>query len=99
MHIEDFLTKRLTDEDDEILHYVQLALSYFYYVPAITQMCIVRTQMKYMPLFCTVNGVRYKVTGVSSMGDLFLHTDINIEMGYKIRVDFDVCQAWAKTYD
>ena len=99
MHVEDFLTTRIKDDDEEILHYVQLALSYFYYIPAITQMCIVKIQMKYLPLFCTVDGVRYKVTGVSTMGDLFLHTDVNIEMGYKLRTDFDNCKLWGKTYD
>ncbi len=36
-------------------------------------------------LFCTYQGVRYRVTGASRMGDIYLTTDFNQDIGYQKR--------------
>jgi len=51
--------------------------------------------MKYHLLFCTWKGKRYRVTGASRLGDVWLTTDFAREVGYEERVDVDDCSAWS----
>lgn len=46
-------------------------------------------------LFCTYKGTRYRVTGASRLGDVWLATDFNCESGYDLRVDVMECTEWA----
>lgn len=52
-------------------------------------------QIKQYKLFCTYNGKRYRVTGASRMGDVWLAEDMNREAGYDHRVMVDVCSNWS----
>lgn len=45
-------------------------------------------------LFCDFEGQRYRVTGASRLGDIWLATDFNRDVGYDLRVDINACSAW-----
>lgn len=46
-------------------------------------------------LFCTYNGERYRVTGASRLGDVWLTKDFKCpEAGYDIRPNVDECFDW-----
>lgn len=46
-------------------------------------------------LFATYQGKRYRVTGCSRLGDVWLHSDFGEEWTYEHRVDVDACSGWA----
>lgn len=48
-------------------------------------------------LFCTYDGKRYRVTGASRMGDIWLATDFERTIGYDLRVDLARCIEWTNT--
>lgn len=45
-------------------------------------------------LFCTHEGKRYRVTGASRMGDIWLAENHARDCGYDKRVDVETCSAW-----
>lgn len=51
--------------------------------------------MDHHKLFCTYEGQRYRVTGCSRMGDVWLAADFNRKTGYDKRVAVDDCSAWS----
>lgn len=46
-------------------------------------------------LFCTYEGKRYRVTGASTMGDIWLVKDQTRDHGYDYRVLVADCSAWS----
>jgi hypothetical protein len=46
-------------------------------------------------LFCTYEGKRWRVTGASRLGDIWLASDFNRESGYDKRVDLALCSEWS----
>jgi len=46
-------------------------------------------------LFCTYGGARYRVTGASRLGDVWLRTDHKKSSGYDRRVDIADCSDWS----
>ncbi len=46
-------------------------------------------------LFATYRGDRYRVTGCSRMGDVWLDPDFGRECGYTHRVDVSECSDWS----
>jgi hypothetical protein len=46
-------------------------------------------------LFCTYKGIRYRVTGASRMGDIWLSEDYTRNSGYSLRVDLGECIEWS----
>lgn len=52
---------------------------------------------KQFKLFCTYDGSRYRVTGASRLGDVWLTNDLNSEEGYDLRVDVAKCSGWSDT--
>jgi hypothetical protein len=50
-----------------------------------------------MPLFCTYGGERYRVTGASRFGDVWLAKDFTRDHGYDHRVNVVECSAWGAT--
>lgn len=48
------------------------------------------------PLFCTYEGARYRVTGASRLGDVWLTSNLHRESGYDKRVDVAKCSGWSK---
>jgi len=59
------------------------------------------TQMAYKPyieqhlLFCTYEGLRYKVNVASRLGDIGLAKDLTRQHGYDIRVEVTKCSDWS----
>lgn len=45
-------------------------------------------------LFCTYEGARWRVTGASRMGDVWLTKDFKQDTGYQKRVDLNLCKDW-----
>lgn len=45
-------------------------------------------------LFATFQGKRYRVTGCSRLGDVWLHSDPDADTSYERRVDVDECSEW-----
>ena len=52
-------------------------------------------QISKYKLFCFYNGERYRVTGASRMGDIWLTKDMNKDIGYDARVLLEECSGWS----
>ena len=50
--------------------------------------------MKDHKLFCTYKGKRYRVTGASRLGDIWLAKDFNEDTSYDERGDIRKCTEW-----
>ena len=50
---------------------------------------------KHNKLFCTYEGTRYRCTGASRLGDVWLAKDYTRETGYDLRVDLSKCSDWS----
>ena len=48
-------------------------------------------------LFATWKGKRYRVTGCSRLGDIWLHSDLKEDTQYEHRVSVDDCSGWGDT--
>lgn len=46
-------------------------------------------------LFCEYQGKRYRCTGASRLGDVWLAEDYNRVNGYDLRVDVENCTHWS----
>lgn len=88
-HIDEWLDKpNYTEDEGE--RYARYVLELFRY-PAWKK----AMYSKYVtPLFCTYQGKRYKVTGASRMGDIWLAEDFTQMHGYDKRVDVAECSEW-----
>ncbi len=53
--------------------------------------------MKDHRLFCTFEARRYRVTGASRLGDVWLTTNFEQDTGYERRVDVALCSVWSPT--
>lgn len=53
-----------------------------------------RTVMEPFALFANYRGLRYRVTGASRMGDVWLTRDMKQSEGYQIRVDVAELTGW-----
>lgn len=45
-------------------------------------------------LFCTHQGTRYRVTGASRLGDVWLVKDFTVDYGYDVRANIEDCTQW-----
>jgi hypothetical protein len=45
-------------------------------------------------LFANYKGKRYRVTGCSRLGDVWLHSDFSEDTTYEHRVNVDECSSW-----
>lgn len=89
MHIDDFIVARKTD----------VYASWFFNMmrlPAILQYKFADQIAKYQ-LYCDFEGDRYRVTGCSRLGDVWLTRDFEQSTGYQKRVDVDGCSNWAES--
>ncbi len=62
-------------------------------LPAV-EMLLVQRLLDGKKLFCMYAGERYRVTGASRFGDVWLAKNPNRKMGYEHRVDVDECSEW-----
>lgn len=56
-----------------------------------------REFMKDHKLFCVYKGKKYKVTGASRLGDVWLAEDLTRRSGYDLRVLVKECGEWSPT--
>lgn len=54
-----------------------------------------RQWMEQFKLFCTYEGKRYRVTGASRLGDIWLAESFSRTCGYDLRVDVGKCAEWS----
>jgi len=85
-HIDDFIEDMGSDA------YAAWVFNHFR-LPALLRIRFDRF-MKEHRLFCTYEGKRWRVTGASRMGDVWLSADFAREVGYERRVDVSLCSAW-----
>lgn len=90
-HIDDWIDSPCCRDDGE--RYAKFVFFYFRY-PAWAKMAFAQW-MRQFPLFCTYGGKRYRCTGASRMGDVWLAENFNRESGYDLRVDVTQCSDWA----
>lgn len=86
MHVDDFIGAHDTDP------YASFVLNYFRH-SAVLHMKLAPF-MRGHHLYCTHEGKRYRVTGASRLGDVWLARDFKRDLGYEHRVDVAECSAW-----
>lgn len=93
IHIDDWLEEVVMSRDEGtryaafFLHHKRLsAVAQTAFGPYLGQ----------IKLFCTYKGERYRCTGASRMGDVWLAKDHERGHGYDMRVDVDHCEAWGR---
>ena len=91
MHIDDFIDNLKSDP------YACWVFFYFR-LPALTMQRF-WPFMKDHKLFCTYEGKRYRVTGASRLGDVWLANDFAKDIGYDLRVDVALCSEWGRSHD
>lgn len=87
-HVDDFIDDPATDS---------YAASWFeaYRRPA----CHKAREPDPRRLFATHEGARYRVTGCSRLGDVWLSSNFSRDCGYERRVDVDTCSEWSPEPD
>lgn len=93
MHIDEWMD-RPTIPSSEGISYAKWMFFYFR-LPAWAQMEFYPF-MKDRKLFCLYDGKKYRVTGASRMGDVWLTSNHEQEDGYEKRVDVTQCSNWTK---
>lgn len=86
MHVDQFIDSRKSDA------YASWFLN-MKRLPATLQFKF-EDQIKQYKLFCDFEGWRYRVTGCSRMGDVWLTTNFEQETGYERRVLVEKCSNW-----
>jgi len=97
-HVDEFIdygTDILSEKRAENEDYARWVLLHFR-LPAITKMALDKFMGGNL-LFCTYEDKRYRVTGASRLGDVWLATDFNRDTGYDKRVCVDSCVDWGKS--
>lgn len=88
LHVDDFIDTYFTQHC-----YARWFFS-LHRLPAVLQADFKQWINQYK-LFCSYEGTRYRVTGCSRMGDVWLSADFKREVGYELRVDVSHCSAWS----
>lgn len=89
-HVDDFIDQLEPSSANEL--YARWFFLLFRF-PAMTKAQF-RTFLEPYKLFCEYGGRRYRVTGCSRMGDVWLSADFKRDCGYELRVDVADCSAW-----
>lgn len=87
LHVDDFIDGCDTDD------YAAFVFDWFRR-PAIARGRFGKW-MDQFKLFCTFEGARYRVTGASRLGDVWLSADFKRESGYEKRVNVAECSGWS----
>lgn len=86
LHVDDFIADPRSDA------YAAWVLDHFR-KPAL-QRARFDAFMRDRLLFCDFEGKRYRVTGASRMGDVWLTLNFKEDTRYELRVDIAKCTAW-----
>lgn len=92
-HIDEFIDQCVVSQE-ESLRYVAWFFT-LHRLPAAEKMAFAAFIAPHK-LFCDYEGVRYRVTGCSRMGDIWLRKNHKLDSGYDHRVDVDECSNWGK---
>lgn len=96
MHVDDFIDKPfINNEENRNVRYAQWFLNWKR-MPAYMQ----RKWAEFYgdeKLFCQYKGKKYRCTGASRMGDVWLTSYFNQDQGYELRVDVEDCSEWSAT--
>jgi len=85
-HVDDFI------DDYQADPYARWMLMHFR-LPAHLQLAF-RPFTADHKLFCDHRGKRYRCTGASRMGDVWLTGDYDEDVSYELRVGIDTCSNW-----
>lgn len=96
VHIDDFIDSIGFDREDRMNDYAKFFFL-LHRLPAYMKLAFDEWIMKYK-LFCSYNGKRYRVTGCSRMGDIWLALDPTQETGYDERVMINVVADFSDIY-
>lgn len=91
-HIDDWIDSALARRKDKGETYAAFFFT-LHRLPA-SQQELFKEHIKPYKLFCSYEGRRYRVTGCSRMGDVWLREDHQQEHGYDKRVWVDTCTLW-----
>lgn len=91
MHIDNFIDSFYDCTENEkyasfVLYLFRLPASLRYKFSGI---------IKKFKLFCTYEGIRYRVTGASLLGDIFLNSNFEKDCSYQIRCSVVDCSEWS----
>ena len=88
MHVDDFIDYSPTDE----------YASWFFMLKRLPASLSFKFEefIKQYKLFCKYDSKKYRVTGASRMGDIWLTSDFSQESGYELRVEAEKCSDWSK---
>lgn len=87
VHVDDFIDNYQSDP------YARFVLNYFRLSAALHIAC--EPFMRDNKLFCSWGESRYRVTGASRLGDIWLSSDHRRDVGYEHRVNVAECSAWS----
>lgn len=94
MHVDDFIDFPPRDEAGQYAAFCFM----LFRLPAVMKNAFSKWTSQYK-LFCTFHNRRYRVTGASRLGDVWLTKDFEQADGYDLRVDISECSAWSDTPD
>lgn len=94
MHIDEWIEKPTGPTDDPMVEYAKWFL-HIRRLPASMQ-CEFNDFTKHMMLFCIYKGEKYRCTGASRMGDIWLAKDHGRDHGYDLRVSVEECSNFTK---
>lgn len=96
VHVDEWLdTPSWKDDPEDNENYARFFLD-FRRMPA-WKLSAYAPFMEQFKLFCTYKEQRYRCTGASRMGDVWLANDHNQSHGYDLRVDVTECTMWKAT--
>lgn len=92
VHVDEWLDSP-TCKDDDGEKYAKFVLEHMRW-PAWKQLNYAKW-IREMELFCTWRAERYRCTGASSLGDVWLVSDSSKKHGYNHRVNVAECTGWS----
>lgn len=93
LHVDDWLDRPSYKPGSEGEIYAKFMLDYAR-LPAWKQMMYAKF-MEGRKLFCMHNSKKYRCTGASRMGDVWLTRDFEQKDGYELRVEVSTCSDWS----
>ena len=92
MHIDEWIDRVEVPVDERYATFFFM----LHRLPAIDQSVKWKEWIQPYKLFCTWKGEKYRVTGCSRLGDVWLTKDFKQETGYQYRVEVEECSNWTR---
>lgn len=94
MHIDTFIDFGTDSDQEEHEDYARWLFNHWR-LPAINR-CAFDKFMSEHKLFCMYQGEKWRVTGASRLGDVWLTKNFEQDCGYQARVMVEDCSKWGK---